>query len=256
MRRFFLAIALFCCCLRGQAQCADAGILEILPANDSIPCAGRGAPYNLTITFGFDLSALFPYFAAILDSVGGMPEGISYTFDRVDPTYYNEEACVTFSGTTTAPAGRYPLYFYGTTYDTSLYPRPHDSLFTELIDRITPISMSFTGENTVVRPHIDVMEQDGVCDHALFSSVRSVQAQQHISAYPNPAQDVITIASGVAAQRLEIQLFDAFGRQVLQLIERDCAQYSLRTEQLPRGIYFCRLRADGGAAVTRKVVLN
>lgn len=74
----------------------------------------------------------------------------------------------------------------------------------------------------------------------------SSPSQQQISIFPNPARNKITIALSRADQKpevVEIKIFNQLGELVRQF-ERTGSVQEIHTEDLPGGVYFCKVKMD------------
>jgi para-nitrobenzyl esterase len=73
----------------------------------------------------------------------------------------------------------------------------------------------------------------------------SVNAE-NINAYPNPASTAITIdLSAFTGHTINIQLYDGLGRQIKNITNIKTDQYIIGRDNLPAGIYFMNVIADG-----------
>ncbi len=91
---------------------------------------------------------------------------------------------------------------------------------------------------------------------ALVTGIRNRILDDQIRVYPNPVQDLITIAYDGGIDRLKhISIFDVQGRQYKQVkwITSSSAEIDINIEQLPPGIYWMQLHAKGGL-VHKKIV--
>jgi len=113
----FSALCFIALTVNGFAQCPDGSITApgFHPPAAQLPSIERGVPYNETIqvnipgtldTLGFTVTID----SVRVDSIGGLPNGISYTCNQPGCIFNgNSGGCVTFSGTTTDPVGQYDL---------------------------------------------------------------------------------------------------------------------------------------------------
>src|ERR1041385_4212691 len=90
-------------------------LYTITPNSDSIPCIVMSVEYSTVLQFYLMPEDLvLETYGLDFDSIAGLPNGITYEFNKPDGRYAKgEKGCVTLSGTTSQP-GHYPLYFYAT----------------------------------------------------------------------------------------------------------------------------------------------
>ncbi|MEO8734698.1 MAG: T9SS type A sorting domain-containing protein [Flavobacteriales bacterium] len=99
-------------------------------------------------------------------------------------------------------------------------------------------------------------------DQSAFSGIHEDLEQAiGVDAWPNPAQDILNVAYGVAGgHQIELDLFDATGRTVRTLHTTTGTSGIQRTELdvkgLPAGIYLLQVSDDHGQRGTRRVVIQ
>lgn len=112
-----------------QAQCTpDQSITQpgFYPAPDSLPCVERGVLFDTVLQFknfstvnAADFGIPFPVTVTVnwvrVDSIGGLPNGLSYACNPSSCQFPGgSNGCINFTGTTSSPAGQYPLVIYAT----------------------------------------------------------------------------------------------------------------------------------------------
>lgn len=74
------------------------------------------------------------------------------------------------------------------------------------------------------------------------SNIPSIQnATNKISLYPNPANNVINIKSGINLTNAEISIYSAYGKHVKSIKSIKDKNITVLTSDLPNGVYFLRL---------------
>lgn len=77
-----------------------------------------------------------------------------------------------------------------------------------------------------------------------------------ISIYPNPASDFATVSFGNVTGFVDLKITDALGRTVLVVNQAEASKkYMLNISQLPEGVYFATIIADG-KQVLKKIVVR
>jgi hypothetical protein len=147
-----------------HAQCViTTGSVNFLSPNpDSLPCVKRNVAYDETIqiyvqpTYSAGGVLTLNIEWVDIDDIQGLPSGINYV---INPSNGNitggNRGCIGLSGTTTAPAGNYPLNFIGNVYLTGApFPPVFDG------DTIIPISALASGGFSY---YVDVIEPTATC---------------------------------------------------------------------------------------------
>ncbi len=82
-------------------------------------------------------------------------------------------------------------------------------------------------------------------------STHTINLQEQVTAFPNPAEHAVTLTSG-DLKIAEIQVYDRLGKALRSIKAQD--QNELRIEQgnLPAGIYFLKIQTDKGV-LTKKI---
>ncbi|GAB5401313.1 MAG: exo-alpha-sialidase [Aureisphaera sp.] len=89
-----------------------------------------------------------------------------------------------------------------------------------------------------------------ISDDVLSNSNNEFEAS--ISVYPNPASEVVTIATKRNTNELEVMIYDALGREVIPL--REIRTGTLNISSLSTGVYYIRIKQEGKTAVKRLLV--
>jgi len=108
-------------------------------------------------------------------------------------------------------------------------------------------------------------EQDVYYGHIIpqFTGIENSIEELNISimSYPNPFSDKTTIRYEIKEKgEVNLTLFDMFGKEVMQLVnkEQQSGMYNeqLEADNLPEGIYYCRLNAGGQSETVRLVLIK
>jgi hypothetical protein len=91
------------------------------------------------------------------------------------------------------------------------------------------------------------------CCQGLTDNVKDIQEQQKVfDIYPNPTKDVITVKFGSNIAKSNFELFDLQGKIVIS-VSIDETNNTIHLNQLPNGIYFYKISADGKSLQTGKI---
>src|SRR5690606_16602981 len=192
----FFALAAF---FGVQAQCViDNNNTEFVsPRPDSLPCVERTVFYDQTIQYAFPSSINlgdfipnlpFPYVliidSVVIDTVYGLPNGINYVSNPVGGKFKGgQKGCALMSGTTTDPAGSYPLEFSG-------YMRvrgfPIPGIFSGDTTFDFSALQSAGGGQMQFQLALEVIEQGAECPNQISSSVKESDLFSSVKVYPNP----------------------------------------------------------------------
>jgi hypothetical protein len=77
----------------------------------------------------------------------------------------------------------------------------------------------------------------------------------HVSVAPNPVLHGATFSFDPSSQPLSLEIYDLSGRLVERLRRSGTAMWT-PSEQAPRGVYFARLKGEGGSETVKFVVLR
>ena len=98
-----------------------------------------------------------------------------------------------------------------------------------------------------------------VCERDSFVIVKTVEIfvpGADVKIYPNPfASSTLFEISGVAAQSYTLELYDAQGRQIIHDIYSH-PYFRLYRDQIPSGMLFYRLLADGKLVAAGKLIAD
>lgn len=102
-------------------------------------------------------------------------------------------------------------------------------------------------------PRLETLGENGNAPCLTSGTENFPQAQQALSAYPNPAADFAMIQAEGAVVIREIRAYDLLGRQALAEKNIDARAYRLQRTSLAKGIYLIRARLDEGWGVVKVV---
>ncbi|MCF0069376.1 ice-binding family protein [Dyadobacter sp. CY261] len=131
-------------------------------------------------------------------------------------------------------------------------------------------STAASGESTVLTPYFytEAMVGDGIHFYRLkmidkdetfsYSRIQSIKATivSHLSLYPNPATDRITLDADDLSQTERIQLNDNTGKVLhdQQMKFQTGTSTSIDLKQIPTGLYFVRVTDKNGNIVSLKMI--
>ncbi len=255
----FLAATLFAagtisaqCTIDANAQTTPG----VNPTADQLPCIIIGQAYNQTLQgkiqeyqdttlsiSGFAISAHIVVDSMRLDSIGGLPTGISWS-KNPDVLLGGGNGCVSFTGTTNDPAGRYDLIGYGTAWLRIQVTSP--------IAIDTPFARS--GNLNNFSPfggyYLDVINQGATC-HAVSINDFNSDLNAALSVYPNPSNGTFNVSlnSGSSVNGT-LNVVDVTGKivftQNLDVIGLYNTQINLA--DMPKGLYTLQLKTAEGLA--------
>ena len=97
---------------------------------------------------------------------------------------------------------------------------------------------------------------NGCTDTSACIAVMTVGVEEHdltnLSVYPNPASDKVTIDLGTKYSSIEVTLINALGQELSTTKLKNASSIKLPIEGR-RGVYFCRLTADGNSTTIRVI---
>jgi hypothetical protein len=98
-----------------------------------------------------------------------------------------------------------------------------------------------------------------VCEFDTFVVVKTIIIDRpgaNVTVYPNPFVDGATVKiSGVQAKHYGLELYDLQGKLIFNRIYTS-PEFRLQRTNLPEGMYFYRLTADGKPVASGKLVAN
>lgn len=231
------------------------------PTPDSLPCVERNTSYNQVIQIyvptTFDLSTFIPNLpfpvtvtvdSLVVNNVTGLPSGLGYGINPTNGIFYGgTNGCVLVSGTTSDPAGNYPLTLDGTISLSGLpvVPGFNDNADTTL-DLATLQSLA-PGQFALF---VDVIEPGSPCR---TTSVKNFNAALNAAmfVYPNPAKGYLnfTLNTGRTIQG-SVSIFDFTGKKMLEQLVQTNGLYTtvINVEDLPAGLYNVTLSTPEGFA--------
>jgi hypothetical protein len=130
----------------------------------------------------------------------------------------------------------------------------HDSLpcGTEILNRAA-IYFDFNA------PAVTNITRHTVCEFDTFVVVKTIIIDRpgaNVTVYPNPFVDGATVKiSGVQAKHYGLELYDLQGKLIFNRIYTS-PEFRLQRTNLPEGMYFYRLTADGKPVASGKLVAN
>jgi photosystem II stability/assembly factor-like uncharacterized protein len=83
-----------------------------------------------------------------------------------------------------------------------------------------------------------------------------VAGSQHISIYPNPAVDQVTLRSDKVLDNAGITVYNYLGQAVKQIKNISVQSFTIHTSPLPAGIYLVRVVQGNDVLLTEKVVIG
>ncbi|MES2620369.1 MAG: hypothetical protein V4615_05910 [Bacteroidota bacterium] len=156
-----------------KAQCTINSALQTTPGVNptaaNLPCIERNIFYDQTLQGNIGLNdSIYPFGFPLpvridsvrLDSVGGLPQGITWS-KSPNVLYGDSNGCVRLYGTTSALAGRYPIDGWGMAWVHITYPPLG-------IDSDFVVNGPLGGYSPISNYYVEVIDQGGVC-HPAFS---------------------------------------------------------------------------------------
>jgi hypothetical protein len=223
------------------------------PRPDSLPCVERNLTYSeiiqITIPVSIDLQDFgspIPFIlyvdSVVITGANGLPSGITYSANPANGVLYGgDHGCALVSGTTSDPAGNYPISFIGTF-------TAHGQPFPPFFDGDTTIDFATLQAQSggLFDLFVDVIEPGAACRPAP-SSVGDFNADLNalVTVYPNPNNGVFEFKLN-AGRRVngDINVIDVTGRKVFAQAIDVTGIYSttINLQQFAKGIYTLQLR--------------
>ncbi len=102
---------------------------------------------------------------------------------------------------------------------------------------------------------IKVVDNDGKVSYSPIVSATSVcTGKGQITAYPNPAYEMLNVSLPAAYQDAQVQLFNSMGQLVVSDVRKSGLTRSLNTQNLTPGMYLLKVVHNNMVVMTQKVV--
>lgn len=90
------------------------------------------------------------------------------------------------------------------------------------------------------------------------TGISNVENQSHLTVYPNPCSDFVTIKSKESAifKTAKIKIFDSLGREIITPIFKNNESIIVDTKQFTEGLYFLRIETDEKIKVEKLQVVK
>lgn len=244
-----------------QSCVIDANNTEfVTPSQDSFPCVERSVAYTESIQLSIPGTFTTPVGDVTIDSVvitsvTGFPTGLNYACNPTTCSFPGgQNGCMNFYGTTSDPAGNYPLTFSGFFYyspSNPLFPSPVDFAALAAIPGAPSISYALDVIEAGAPCRPDTTPTTGIND---FSS--SLNAAIYVSPNPNNGQFQLSINAGRAIVG-NMMIVDMLGREVYSQTLDVTGQYTqaINTGKLNAGLYTLLIRTAEGSA-SRKIEIK
>jgi hypothetical protein len=225
------------------------------PRPDSLPCVERTIMYNQVIQIKVpvsinlqDFGAPIPFIlyvdSVVITGATGLPTGISYAANPSSGVLHGgQHGCALVTGTTTDPAGHYPIIFNGTF-------TAHGQPFPPFFDGDTTIDFATLQAQSMglFNMFVDVINPGAPCRPAP-SSVGDFNADLNslVSIYPNPNNGVFELNLNAGRTvRGEINVVDVNGRKVFaQAIEANGVyKTTIDLSAYAKGLYTLQLKTS------------
>jgi hypothetical protein len=245
-----------------HAQCvinrADTAFFS--PNPDSLPCVERTVAYNQILQihipasinlqdFGAPISYILNIDSVVIDSVKGMPTGISYQINPSNGILYGDSnACATLSGTTTDTTGNYLLTFYGII---SLSGAPFPPIFSG--DTTVKLQQIQASPMNPFHAVVNVINIGDTCRPPAAAGISNFNNPLNavIAVYPNPSNGVFELKINAGGRLAgEIIVADVTGRVILrrQVDAMGLYETSLDLSGFSKGLYTLQVRTPNGFA--------
>lgn len=227
------------------------------PTADNLPCIQRTIFYDQTIQAQLDtaydttlniiisIPAHFRVDSMRLDSVTGLPNGISWI---QNPAILagGANGCIKLSGTTTSSAGRYYITGWGT-----VWTRATASAFGQNIDTPYVYNGQLNQFASYGNYYVDVINAGAVCVHPNGINDFSADLNAALSVFPNPSNGVFGLKLNAGSRvNGEIVVVDINGKKVFaqQLDVVGLYSTTIDLSAYAKGIYTLQLRTSEGFA--------
>ncbi len=230
------------------------------PRPDSLPCVERTMPYSQVLQikvpstidlqdFGSPISFVLTVDSVVINGVNGLPTGLNYESNPANGVFYGgTHGCALVHGTTSDPAGHYPITFDGTF-------TAHGQPFPPYFDGDTTIDFATLQglSQGMFDLFLDVINPGDEC-RPVTSGINDFSADLNslIQVYPNPNSGVFSVKIN-SGRRVngEIVIVDVTGRRVYSQPVDAVGLYTNTVDlsQFGKGLYTLQVRtADGFAS--------
>ena len=261
------------------------GNLQVAIADTVLPngyhYVARGVPPRFATGYGFlridSLLRIQSYRGGFGgDSCGGTAAGEVNTYRLNEPigTVWND--CINFGGYLTSRAlvkfnGLTSFLIFGQWREAmafrfgGVFPSPHDTVFGS--SGILVRGLGLVYQEYYERGGYDLLTGaiiNGITYGTIVVSVPQAGHCQRIASlgqnYPNPFNPTTVIPYDLSqSTHVTLRVFDVLGRVIMTLVDQvetaGHREVRLALDNIPSGVYFCRLHADG-KILTRKIVLQ
>ncbi len=249
------------------AQCVVDSTAQTTPGvnipADSLPCVERGVAFNqivqgkiqegadttFSLPFVGTVPAYFKVDSVIIDSIAGLPVGISAIL--APPVLYGgSNGCVNFTGTTTDTVGVYYLTAYGT-----VWLRAQGNAFGQAFDRAIPPQRGNLNQYSPFGDYyLHVIETGDPCiQPAVNTGINDFSAVLNagLSVYPNPSNGVFELRLNAGGRvNGDVSVVDVTGRVVYNQRIDVMGLYNttINLSQFAKGLYTVQVRTANGRA--------
>lgn len=228
-----------------------------VPSPGNVPCAKQNTPYDEVLQFhipasidladyGVPISYILNVDSIVLDSITGLPSGLSWQANAPGPVYYGgENGCGRTFGTTTANTGNYPLVFHGTCWVSG---NPFPGFFDGDTSFTLQQLIGATSNGTTFS--LDLVAQGASCTPSGISNY-SKALNAEVSVYPNPSNGTFELKLNTATRANgEVVVMDMTGKTVHSQSIDALGVYTttMNLTGLATGIYTLQIRTTEGVA--------
>ncbi|MHB8259854.1 MAG: T9SS type A sorting domain-containing protein [Bacteroidia bacterium] len=96
------------------------------------------------------------------------------------------------------------------------------------------------------------LAEGGTCSGAM--GIGSIKESNTVSVYPNPMVNELTIKLPFVAQKASASMVDVLGKELISTEIASGSEISIKDANLPAGVYFVKVMADGKAQQVIKVI--
>lgn len=264
---YSFAVALLFVAGGATAQCVVDSTAQTTPGvnrpANTLPCVERGVAFDQTVqgkiqegadtTFNLGplgtVPAYFKVDSVIIDSIGGLPAGIS-AFLAPAVLYGGSNGCVNFNGTTTDPTGLYYLTAYGT-----VWLRAQGNAFGQAFDRAVPPQRGNLNQYSPFGEfYLHVIETGDPCNQPpVNTGINDISSELNaaLSVYPNPSNGVFEVRLNAGGRVSgDVNVVDVTGRIVYsQRIDvNGLYTTTVNLSQFAKGLYTVQVKTATGIA--------